>query len=188
MLPACGASSPSRGLGGVREAQEFRRAGHVSFVNVSFVVSPFLLPLFRMENSFFPPESSAKGHRYFLSEDQCRQSRAVFSIFSLLKARAPSDLSLSVRSGRARNLWTATKQVLKARIWKRISVPPITFCTEIPKIALPGPISAFPNSKIHISICFTNLFARAFFQVVLGARIAQAIFAREVKWKVEGGK
>ena len=67
------------------------------------------------------PESSAKGHRYFLSEDQCRQSRAVFSIFSLLKARAPSDLSLSVRSGRARNLWTATKQVLKARIWTRIS-------------------------------------------------------------------
>ena len=73
------------------------------------------------------PESSAKGHRYFLSEDQCRQSRAVFSIFSLLKARAPSDLSLSVRSGRARNLWTATKQVLKARIWTRISESSIVF-------------------------------------------------------------
>ena len=73
------------------------------------------------------PESSAKGHRYFLSEDQCRQSRAVFSIFSLLKARAPSDLSLSVRSGRARNLWTATKQVLKARIWTRISESNIVF-------------------------------------------------------------
>ena len=77
--------------------------------------------------SVFFPESSAKGHRYFLSEDQCRQSRAVFSIFSLLKARAPSDLSLSVRSGRARNLWTATKQVLKARIWTRISESSIVF-------------------------------------------------------------
>ena len=74
-----------------------------------------------------PPESSAKGHRYFLSEDQCRQSRAVFSIFSLLKARAPSDLSLSVRSGRARNLWTATKQVPRARIWTRISESGIVF-------------------------------------------------------------
>ena len=75
----------------------------------------------------FFPESSAKGHRYFLSEDQCRQSRAVFSIFSLLKARVPPDLSLSVRNGRARNLWTATKQVLKARIWTRISESGIVF-------------------------------------------------------------
>ena len=90
-----------------------------------FVLGAFFLDCFVC--CVFSPESSAKGHRYFLSEDQCRQSRAVFSIFSLLKARAPSDLSLSVRSGRARNLWTATKQVLKARIWTRISESSIVF-------------------------------------------------------------
>ena len=107
------------------------------------------------------PESSAKGHRYFLSEDQCRQSRAVFSIFSLLKARAPSDLSLSVRSGRARNLWTATKQVLKARIWTRISESNIAFYGDSENRS---PEADFGLPKIENSTF--HLFAKIFAQTV----------------------
>ena len=52
--------------------------------------------------------------------------------------------------------------------------------TEIPKIVVPRPISAFPRSKIQLFIFSPNFAPRLFFQAVPCARIARAIFVREL--------
>ena len=52
--------------------------------------------------------------------------------------------------------------------------------TEIPNIVVPRPISAFPRSKIQRFTYSPKFPPRLFFQAVPCARIAGAIFVREL--------
>ena len=51
---------------------------------------------------------------------------------------------------------------------------------EIPNIAIPWPISDFPSLKTQRFACSSNLSPKHFFQAVPCARVARAIFVREL--------